>query len=109
MDSAFQPFQQSGPGARGSGLGACFSKVPKLFGPSSGATIPFICSQGGGSKPSNFAFPLLFPKLKTRSKTIGLQFENWLFGPEKLSGLSRNRPLIDKAMVLGTWFISTPL
>ena len=25
-------------------------------------------------------------------KTIGLQFDNWLFGPEKVSGLSRNRP-----------------
>ena len=25
-------------------------------------------------------------------KTTGLQFDNWLFGPEKFSGLSRNRP-----------------
>ena len=25
-------------------------------------------------------------------KTIGLQFDNWLFGPEKFSGLSRNKP-----------------
>ena len=25
-------------------------------------------------------------------KTSGLHFGNWFFGPEKLSGLSRNRP-----------------
>ena len=34
---------------------ACFSKVPKLLGPISGATIPFISSQRRGSKPPNFA------------------------------------------------------
>ena len=34
---------------------ACFSKVPKLLGPISGATIPFISLQRRGSKPSNFA------------------------------------------------------
>ena len=28
-----------------------------------------------------------------RFKTSGLQFDNWLFGPEKFSGLSRDRPL----------------
>ena len=33
--------------------GACFSKVPKLFGPISGATIAFISSQRRASKPSN--------------------------------------------------------
>ena len=32
--------------------GACFSKVPKLFGPISGATIAFISSQCRASKPS---------------------------------------------------------
>ena len=25
-------------------------------------------------------------------KTRGLQFDNWLFGPEKITGRSRNRP-----------------
>ena len=39
--------------------GACFSKVPKLFGPISGATILFISSQRRGSKPSNL-YPLVF-------------------------------------------------
>ena len=44
--------------------GACFSKVPKPFGPISGATIPFISSQRRGSKPSNFAILLVFFTLK---------------------------------------------
>ena len=47
--------------------GACFTKAPKLFGPISGATIPFISSQRRGSKPSNFAILLVFLKLKTCS------------------------------------------
>ena len=40
--------------------GACFSKVPKLFGAISGATTAFISSQCRGSKPSNFAVLLVF-------------------------------------------------
>jgi len=40
---------------------------------------------------------LIFLTLKTYLKnqlfkTSALQFDNWLFGPEKLPGLSRNRP-----------------
>ena len=50
--------------------GACFSKVPKLFGPISGATIPFISSQRRGSKPSNFAILLVFLTLKICSKIM---------------------------------------
>ena len=46
--------------------GACLSEVPKLFGSISGVTIPFISSQRRGSKPSNFAIPLVFLSLKTR-------------------------------------------
>ena len=45
--------------------GACFSEVPKLFGPISGATIPFISWQCRGSKPPNFASLLVFLTLKT--------------------------------------------
>ena len=45
-----------------------FSKVPKLFGSISGATIPFISSQRRGSKPSNFAILLVFLILKTCKK-----------------------------------------
>jgi len=48
--------------------GACFSKVPKLFGPISGASIPIISSQRWASKPSNFAIPLVSLILKTRQK-----------------------------------------
>ena len=47
--------------------GACFSKVLKLFGPISGATIPFISWQCWGNKPSNFPILLLFLTLKTCS------------------------------------------
>ena len=59
--------------------GACCSKVPKLFRPISGVTIPFIPSQRRDSKPSNFSY------IKSMSKdqlltTSGLQFDNWLFG-----------------------------
>ena len=45
--------------------GACFSKVPKLLRPISGATIPFISLQHQGSKPSNFTIILIFLTLKT--------------------------------------------
>ena len=48
--------------------GACFSKVPKRFGPISGTTIPFISSQRRGSKPSNFAILLIFLILKVCKK-----------------------------------------
>ena len=104
--------------------GACFSKVPKLFGSISGTTVPLIfpilrdifssfcrpecssrpvalssllSSQRRGSKPSNFAILLNFFYIKNMLKdqlfeTSGLQFDNWLFGSEKFSGLSRNRP-----------------
>ena len=53
--------------------GACLSKVPKLFGPISGATIPFISSQRRGSKPSNFAIFLVFLTLKHVKLKINLQ------------------------------------
>ena len=46
----------------------CFSKVPKLFGPISGATIAFITSQRQGFKPSNFAILLVFLLLKKCKK-----------------------------------------
>ena len=48
--------------------GDCFSKVLKLFGPNSGATIPFISSQRRGSKPPNFAILLVFLTLRTCQK-----------------------------------------
>ena len=48
--------------------GACFSKVPKVFGPISDATIAFIATQCRGSRPSNFAILLVFLILKTCKK-----------------------------------------
>ena len=45
--------------------GVCFSKVPKLVGPTSGTTILFILSQRRGPKPSNFKVLLIFLTLKT--------------------------------------------
>ena len=76
---------------------ACFSKVPKPFGSISGATIPFISSQRRGSKPPSPAILVFFLNIKTMLKDqlfkkSRLKFDNWLFGPEKLWGLSRNRP-----------------
>ena len=48
--------------------GPCFSEVPKLFGPISGATNAFISSQRRGSKSSNFSILLVFLILKTCKK-----------------------------------------
>ena len=45
-----------------------FHKVPKLFGPFSGAAIAFLSSQRCGSKLSNFAILLDFLKLKNMLK-----------------------------------------
>ena len=36
----------------------------------------------------------------TLSQKSGLQFDNWLFGPEAISRLSRNRPLVSLLSVL---------
>ena len=46
-------------------LEACFSKVPKLFGSISDASISFISSQRRGSEPANFAILLFFLTSKT--------------------------------------------
>ena len=44
---------------------ACFSKLPKLFGPISGVTILNISSQRWGSESSNFAILKVFLAFKT--------------------------------------------
>ena len=81
--------------------GICFSKVPKLCGPISGATISITASQRQGSKTSNFLIwnPLIFffyikhmlkyQPFKT-SELCELCFD-WLLGHERFLGLSRNR------------------
>ena len=52
------PFEMHGPGAR-------FSKVPKLYGPFSGVTIPFVSQERRGFKLSNFTDMFLLVSLKT--------------------------------------------
>ena len=45
---------------------ALFSKVPKLFGAFSGATVPFVSQERRGFKSSNFTDIVLLVILKTR-------------------------------------------
>ena len=49
----------------GSGPGARFSKVPKLYGSFSGVTIPFVSQERREFKSSNFTVIFLFITLKT--------------------------------------------
>ena len=73
-------------------------KVPKLYRPFSGVTIPFASQEQRGFKSSNFTVLFVFVALKNMlkdqlSKASGLQFHKWLFRPKKFSGRSRNRAL----------------
>ena len=45
--------------------GGRFSKVPKLYGPFSGVTIPFVSQERRGFNSSNFTVIFLFVTLKT--------------------------------------------
>ena len=47
------------------GTGGRFSKVPKLYGPFSGVTIPFVSQERRGFNSSNFTVIFLFVTLKT--------------------------------------------
>ena len=47
--------------------GARFSKVPKLYGPFSGATIPFVTQERRAFNSSNFTVNFLFVTLKACS------------------------------------------
>lgn len=71
-----------------------FLKSYEYFRPTSGATITFISLQHRGSKLSNFAILLVFLTKDQPYQKSGLQFDNWIFGPGKVLGLSRNRPLV---------------
>ena len=62
--------------------GARFSKVPKLYGPFSGATIPFVSQEWRGFKSSNFTVIFFCVALKTCLK-IGFPNQavgNFTFG-----------------------------
>ena len=84
--------------------GVCFSKVPQLFGSFSGAKIPLIYIYLRNDEVlSHQSNPLGFPYNKSMLKdqlfkTSRLKFDNWLFWPEKFSGLYRNRPLVTLQM-----------
>ena len=67
-----------GPSLNHSVPGACFSKVPKLFGRHNSLCI-FKTKASRGTKLYGFLIS---------------KFYEWLFGPEKFSGRSKNRPLV---------------
>ena len=78
--------------------GACFSKVSKLFGRISGDIILFCIfktkASGGTKLCSYFCFYSLCNIWKDQLYRISRSyFIEWLFGPEKFSGHSRNGPL----------------
>ena len=50
------------------GAGACFSKVPKLFGPISGDIILFVSSKRRRLEPRNFAVIFIFIPFTTCEK-----------------------------------------
>ena len=77
--------------------GARFSKVPKVFGPISGDIILFVSSKRRRLEARNFAVIFTFIPFTTYEKgqlyrISGSEFYEWLFGPEKFAGLSRNGP-----------------
>ena len=55
----------SGSNGPRSGPGARFSKLPKIYGPFSGVTIPFVSQERRGFKSSKFTVIFLFVTLKT--------------------------------------------
>ena len=74
--------------------GVCLSKVPKLFGHISGDIILFVSSKRRRLEARNFYCYSLCNILKDQLYRISRsEFYEWLFGPEKFSGLSRNGPL----------------
>ena len=73
---------------------ACFPKVWKLFGPISGDTTSLYIYGTPSKLRNHLGFVYIKNMLKDHLfKTSALQFDNGLFGPEKFSGLSRNRSL----------------
>ena len=74
------------------------SKVPRLTGSFLRATITFSILATPRFLAIKLRNPLGFSYIKNMLKgqlfkTSGFKFNNWLFGPEKFSALSRNRPL----------------
>ena len=80
--------------------GACFSKVPKLFGPISGDIILFVSVQRRRLKARNFAIVfILFPLQHITEQLYGIggsEFYERLLWPEKMSGLTKNEPQLTR-------------
>ena len=74
--------------------GSRFSKVPKLYGPFSGVTIPFVSQERRRFKSSNYTVLFFFFKHVKRSafQNKRLAVSQMASGSEKFSGLSRNGP-----------------
>ena len=88
---------------------ACFAKVPKPFEPFSCAAIPFISSQRGGSKPSNFAILLLFLTLKSCQKISFSKQADCMLKPG-FSGPKRSRDFREtdpRPGLLEAWLVLT--
>ena len=85
-------------------LGARFSKVPKLYGPFSSVTIPFVSQERRWFKSSNFTVFFLFVSLKTCLK-IGFPkqavggFTNGFLGPKSFRDFRETGPWPVKALV----------
>ena len=98
--------------------GACFSKVPKLFGRISSDIILFVSSKRRRLEAligSYFYFNSLYNIGKDQLYRMSRsEFYEWLFGPEKFSGLSRNGllgPVSQKAYFMchnSVYMFSTP-
>ena len=72
-----------------------FSKVPKVCRRISGDIILFVSSERRHLGTRDFAVIFIFIPFTTYDplyRISGSEFYEWLFGAEKFSGLSRNRP-----------------
>ena len=87
---------------------ACFSKVPKVFRAYFGchnSLYIFATPRFQATKLRNtLSFSYIKNMLKDQLfKMSRLQLDDWLFGPEKFSGLSKNRPLVCGNLTRPSW------
>ena len=85
---------RAGPGSR---AGACFSKVPKLFGRISGDIILFVSSKLRRLEARNFAVIFIFIPFTTYEKTsftelVGRSFTNGFLGPKRFRDFRETGP-----------------
>ena len=79
------------------GTGARFSKVPKLYGPFLGVTIPFVSQERRGFKSSNLTVIWIFVTLKTCQKDgfpkrAVASFTNGFSGPKSFRDFRETGP-----------------